>query len=249
MLIQALYVRTADAADRYQQYLPSIRVWAAEVDAAFAASAQTTGHPRHLRFVTNAACQVEVPAVELPVGAVETFGNTITALEQLGYNRADRKYLLFVDAKVFCGTGTIIYDSQPGATNLNNTHSGYARIDSGCWGLKPLLHELIHTLGGVQHDAPHSSHGWHCTDEYDIMCYSDAPHHPAVSYLCPEPSNEGQIDCNHDDYFHTNPPPDNYLATHWNIANSAFLIASAGPTLPPAVTLIAPAAPMTIRLV
>lgn len=252
--IQVLYVRTVAAPDRYQEFLPSIRTWVAEVDGAIAASAVLTGGIRHLRFVTNPACQVDVAAVEIPTGAEESFGQLIDSLIELGYSRADRKYLLFVDAKVYCGTGTILYDSQPGPANQNNTKSGYARVDSGCWGLKPLLHELIHTLGGVQHDAPHSTHGWHCTDEYDVMCYSDWPHHPAVTVLCPETANESRLDCNHDDYFHTDPPADSYLASHWNVANSEFLITRAGPTSPPAVTLLTdPAeptliAPATIRL-
>jgi hypothetical protein len=243
--IQVLYVRTGAAPDRYAQFLPSIRTWVAEVDAAIAASAAVTGGVRHLRFVTDRACQVAVLAVEIAMGAEETFGQLIDSLSELGYNRADRKYLLFVDAKVYCGTGTILYDSQPGPANLNNSKTGYARIDSGCWGMKPLLHELLHTLGGVQHDAPHSTHGWHCTDEYDVMCYSDWPHHPTVSFLCPETSNESRLDCNHDDYFHTAPPAESYLATHWNVANSDFLISSDQPSAPPEVTLIAPIPGMT----
>ena len=31
------------------------------------------------------------------------------------------------------------------------------------------------------------------------------------------------MDCKHDDYFHTNPSSANYLASHWNVANSAYL--------------------------
>jgi hypothetical protein len=56
------------------------------------------------------------------------------------------------------------------------------------------------------------------------MCYADAPFFPAMSYICPS-GNRYRIDCNHDDYFHTNPEADSYLATHWNVANSKFLAA------------------------
>jgi hypothetical protein len=97
----------------------------------------------------------------------------------------------------------------------------------------------VHNLGGVQNDAPHASGGWHCVDEFDIMCYSDTPSYPLMHYLCPA-SQEVLLDCNHDDYYHTNPPADSYLATHWNVANSAFLLARDElHNLPPTVNLVA----------
>ena len=59
------------------------------------------------------------------------------------------------------------------------------------------------------------------------MCYSDAPNFPAMTYACGtqngDTSHDNRLDCNHDDYYHTNPPVGNYLATHWNIANNNFL--------------------------
>jgi hypothetical protein len=58
------------------------------------------------------------------------------------------------------------------------------------------------------------------------MCYSDTPLHPAMEYRCP-PSEANLFDCNDDDYFNTDPAAGSYLATHWNVANSAFLIVRA----------------------
>jgi hypothetical protein len=130
----------------------------------------------------------------------------------------------FVDASVYCGIGTIARDSSPSPENRSNHRAGYARIDRDCWGGEIAAHELVHTLGGIQHDAPHASGGWHCVDEFDLMCYSDTPLFPTMQYLCPV-SQEMLLDCNHDDYYHTNPPAGSYLATHWNVANSAFLMA------------------------
>jgi hypothetical protein len=253
--VQVLYVHAADEAERYAAYLPSIRTWAAQVDAIFAASAQTTGGQRHLRFVTNNDCQIDVPNVTIPANADAEFADTVVALTQLGYDSPDRKYLLFVDATVYCGTATIQYDSQPSAANANEHTPGYARVDSGCWDAKAAAHELTHTLGGVQDDAPHSSHGWHCTDEHDIMCYSDLPHFPTVTFPCQDLNAENLLDCDHNDYFHTAPPSASYLASHWNIANSHFLIPGDTPSRPPTVTLLAPQTdiiyqmPITLTLV
>ncbi|MEX2393659.1 MAG: hypothetical protein WD826_04165, partial [Actinomycetota bacterium] len=48
--------------------------------------------------------------------------------------------------------------------------------------------------------------------------------------VCVADANSRLYDCNDDDYFHTNPAGGSYLTTHWNMANSDFLIGS--PPLP-----------------
>jgi hypothetical protein len=91
----------------------------------------------------------------------------------------------------------------------------------------------MHNLGGVQLSAPHSSGGWHCVDEYDLMCYSDSPKYPPMQYICVV-AHENRFDCGHDDYFSTSPPAGGYLATHWNAANNQFLVGAAPPPCPDA---------------
>ena len=58
--VQAVYGRSADRTDRYADLLSSMRQWAANTDRAFADSAAQTGGVRHLRWVTDAACDLVV---------------------------------------------------------------------------------------------------------------------------------------------------------------------------------------------
>jgi len=109
-------VRDANTASRFNQYQESFRTWTAGVDAIYATSAKETGGERHVRFVTTADCKVDVREVELPAGGLNTFDATINGLKALGYNRTDRKYMIFGESKVYCGIGTFNGDTQPSRT-------------------------------------------------------------------------------------------------------------------------------------
>ncbi|WP_245633780.1 RICIN domain-containing protein [Amycolatopsis jejuensis] len=131
------------------------------------------------------------------------------AIGKQGYNRSDRKYLVWYD-KDGCGLA----------------FGNYATVGTGCWSWQASGHELLHTLGAVQSSAPHASSNGHCWDDEDIMCYDDGglPNPPGhLVKSCPG-APENQIDCNGDDYFNTRPPAGTYIATHWNVANSDYLI-------------------------
>lgn len=220
--VQVLYAHASDKPDRYAAYLTSIQQWAVGVDSIFSASALQTGGDRHVRFVHDAACQPIVPNVVLPPDADDTIGAMYQALQAQGFGRSDRNYLVFMDANIYCGIATMETNDSPWSTSSLNSGPYYARIDAGCWNDPTAAHELMHTFGGVQASAPHSTGAGHCFDESDRMCYSDTSK-IAMQYPCESP-NEFRFDCNHDDYFSTAPPPGSYLATHWNAANSAFLI-------------------------
>jgi hypothetical protein len=84
-------------------------------------------------------------------------------------------------------------------------------------------HELGHNLGAVNNSAPNSSNAGHCVDEYDVMCYRDADG-TRLRTVCPDRAHDQRLDCEHDDYYHTDPSPGSYLATHWNVADSQFLV-------------------------
>lgn len=233
--VEVLYARASNVPDRYSSYLASFRTWVGDADSYFSASAAETGGSRRLRFVHNASCALVVHNVVLSPTGDDSFDNTVTELQAAGYTRDDRRYMTFVDANILCGLSGFWADDQPSLENANNHGTLYGRLDAGCWSGHAFAHELTHMLGGVQLSAPNSSGGSHCTDENDIMCYPDAPNYPTMQTECANAANEYRLDCNHDDYFSTAPAAGSYLATHWNVANSAFLMAGS-----PALTALAP---------
>ncbi|MBM7841519.1 hypothetical protein [Herpetosiphon giganteus] len=220
---QVLYVRASDTQDNSSIIAPVLRKQLVGVDSIYNQSAQLTGGQRHIRWQLDQACQIDVQHVVIAPSADNDFGSTIAAVAAQGFNRADRKYLMFVEARYYCGIATVQHDTQASSANTNNHTVAYARIDAGCWNARVVAHEHMHMIGGVQPNAPNTSSSWHCTDEWDIMCYSDAPSYPQLVIACPEHSIRDIFDCGHDDYFHTNPPAQSYLASHWNSANSLFL--------------------------
>jgi hypothetical protein len=227
--IQVVYARSPTVPDRSASLLPAFRQWAAEVDQAVWLSAGETGGGRHLRWVTDRACQLQVAQVLLTPAGAASFDQMRTELRGLGYDRSDRKYLVWVDAAVgICGLGEVYDDQRPTTDNPNNRGPMYARVDAPCWHYAE-LHELVHTLGAVQPDTPNHSAARHCTDEADVMCYDDDASGPVtMTVVCP-PDHEALVDCGHDDYFSTNPPAGSYLASHWNTATSSFLESTPGP--------------------
>jgi alpha-tubulin suppressor-like RCC1 family protein len=230
---QVIYVRAADKADRYAAYKASFLQWAWEADQIYRSSAQDTGGLRRIRFVHDSTCTPSVLNLTLSASGDDNLNNTINQLQELGFERSDRKYMIFMDANVLCGVGTMVADDRPGQENWNNQGPDYARIDAGCWSGDIAAHEHMHTMGGVQNSAPHGSGGNHCTDEYDVMCYSDSPNYPPMQIACSTTSRDwSRFDCNNDDYFHTNPPAGSYLATKWNTANNRFLASDAGGSTP-----------------
>lgn len=236
--VQAVYAVASDRIDRYSEVRAQIGGWAGEVERVFAESAVRAGGERHVRFVTNPDCTLLVAHVVVSPTGDDNIMNTINELVAAGYGRTDRKYLVWMDAAVYCGIAQIFSDDRPGQDNLSNVRAGFARVDQGCWGgsYSSEAHELVHSLGGVQKSAPHASANFHCTDEEDRMCYKDGVD-VVLTYDCP--LEQGRyLDCNNDDYFHPNPPAGSYLATHWNVASSSFLeagpVGSPPPPPPPA---------------
>jgi hypothetical protein len=223
--VQAVYVVASDKTDRSADIVPLMRQWAGITESSFVDSAAQTGGVRRVRWVHDANCMLDVDVVVVGASADDTFGATISALQSAGYTSANRKYLLWVDANVYCGIAQLYGDDDASNNYNDGTFAMYARVDNGCWGYSyPSVeaHELMHNLGAVQASAPNHSPYGHCLDDKDTMCYADGPG-VVVNTVCPGSENERLFDCNKDDYFSTNPAPGSYLATHWNTANSGFL--------------------------
>jgi hypothetical protein len=218
--VQLIYARSSDVVDRFDSIVASLQQYAAVTDKIVRDSAAETGGVRRIRYVTDGSCSPVIARATLSATGDDSFANTRNELKAQGYNRTDRKYLVWVDAGVYCGIANVAGDDTPGPTNRNNVGPTFGRVDRACWGGRTEAHELVHTLGGVQLSAPHTSGGWHCTDDYDRLCYQE--NGKVMTYPCLS-GHEALLDCGHDDYFHTAPDPSSYLATHWNVANSDFL--------------------------
>ena len=150
---------------------------------------------------------------------------------------------------------------DPNAAGIAEVAGGSERLAAGrspaysvLWDFSAttLLHELMHTLGAVQNDAPHTSGAGHCFDRSDVMCYNDGgPYYLGpdgvkgtaddgrIKNFCTDDNYLNQYDARVDcgwqttnsgqlptltgeDYWDPSGGSD-YLRTHWNTASSRFL--------------------------
>ena len=228
--VQIVYVHRNDRANRLAEFQTTFRRIAGEMDLMFDQSARKTGGSLRVRYVTDANCRVDIQSLAASPNAINGFDSLIGSMHSAGYNALDRKYLMLVDASVFCGVGT--YAGGNGADNPQteaHDFTGYARVDLPCWDAGSMAHELSHTLGGVQDSSPNTSRGGHCIDEWDVMCYSDEPYRPRMQYPCSDGAQDFRLDCGDDDYYAARPAPGSYLDTHWNTADSHYLTLGSGP--------------------
>lgn len=225
--------------DRFSSLEPKIQQWAAGVDTVFNRSAAMTGGYRSVRWVTksdsSAGCLPAVIKVPMSSSTLNAWGLSamMSDMQAAGHSLPNRKYLIWAEANQLCGIANVYSSGSSGGRyataaqdNYNNGYAPmYTRVDTSCWGNSvhsTEAHELTHNLGGVLNNSPNHSAQSHCTDESDIMCYSDGAG-IVMRTVCP-PDNEILLDCNGDDYFSTRPAPGSWLATNWNTANSRFLI-------------------------
>ena len=239
--VHVFYARETGQADRYAQVLPVLAHEVANVDDTFALSARKTGGGKRVRWVTDANCDPVITAVVLPAGSLGTnFAATVTAMKNLGYNAANRKYLLFSEGTSMCGIAQMYNDSAR-TLNWNDGRAPLIqRVDQGCWTRgdhSTAAHELMHSLGSINSTAPHKSGNGHCNDDQDAMCYADGGATSNLTVVCPGANAEYVFDCKDDDYFAAKPATGSYLANNWNTANSSFLADATPLTSPVTVTV------------
>jgi hypothetical protein len=209
--------------------------------------ARESGGRKTIRFETGTKCGPQYVRIELvrlsqPRAAyLDSSGAPAMAIVRAELERVlpapagPRKCLVYVDGLVDSASGwaEVLNADAPGPANPHNAGGLFAFV----WGGRQapsraqlpyyaylILHEVTHTLGGVQKNAPNSSAAWHCTDDFDLMCYEDGgTAHPQATPCRRATMFGGAYDCNQDDYFNPSPEPGSYLDTHWNVYDSAFL--------------------------
>lgn len=118
-------------------------------------------------------------------------------------------------AQVFSAKYSMIFNHAGGK-------KGPSCFQRGQSGVTVQLHELFHTLGAVQLDAPNADTG-HCLDAPSVMCsggvegYGLGIQIPACVKVLVE-----TLDCGMNDYWNPNPRAGDYLSTHLNVAKSQF---------------------------
>jgi hypothetical protein len=244
--VEVIYAVPEDRTNNFAASFPSVLAAVNDADFFLDQSTPSAGG-QHYRWLCENGSDVtvrNVTLVEIGADGVFTYGDMVSSLKTqvasgLGptnFDSVDRAYLVFVDqlggAYSFGGQGNIFNDdsANPG-TNLHQSGPHYSLIN----GFSGFVaeHELGHNIGAVQLSAPHSSGGYHCFEENDVMCYNDGGSYfaagGALVFTCPTlPAT--QFDCGQDDYYSVPSGAGAYLASHWNVSNSAFLTPLETPT-------------------
>ncbi len=246
------YVRASDTPDRFeaaanmlQKSISTIHSYLINVSAGKRTVSLDLG-------TTCGPLYADISALTLPGGLGDYLDShdeidvnaTMNALESFtdSLSGPPRHYIFLLDQFEFpdyiSGIGQMALDDSPGAGNFNNMPGLVAYVatpegplDEEVAGELPraLLHEMTHTMGGVQGSAPNSTSAGHCTDGLDVMCYPDgspeaAGYNPGV---CPSGGSAGiayAYDCQNDDYFNSSPSAGSHLAKKWNVFNSKYLV-------------------------
>ncbi|MEA2472140.1 MAG: hypothetical protein QOE06_55 [Thermoleophilaceae bacterium] len=241
--VKVVYAHAQDEPDRFDAYRDLIQ---ADIGTLANWVASSAGGTRTIRFDTGTSCgadYVDIASIQLPrtraayVGSASRASLLISDVRNaMAGMTGTRNYLVYADDLYaddnVLGTGQMPIDDTHGGRNASNSGGASAMV----WGdggadfvperLTTILHEVSHTLGAVQDSAPHSTQAGHCYEDYDVMCYDDGgPYFNSGSVVnrCAPSSPVLPYECGGDDYFNPSPAAGSYLATHWNLYDSAFM--------------------------
>ncbi len=247
------YVRAANEADRFDAVADQIQK---SISTMHSFLIEVSGGTRTLSLDLGTSCS----ALHADITSITLPGNAADYRDELGYIDPDatidlleqvsgviggppRRHIFILDqfdpAGYMEGAGVMYLDDRAIPTNSNNNPGlvGYVATPAGSTDQpvmaalpEVMLHEMTHTMGGVQDSAPNSTSAGHCVDGKDIMCYDDLSPEGAGydDNVCNPAAVHGlamAYDCNNDDYFNTSPASGSYLATRWNVFNSKYLLA------------------------
>lgn len=244
--VHVVYAYAADQPDKLAQYGTVIqRYLSAASDQLYASSGGTLS----VRWDRGSSCgpqYLDIEAVQLPHTAA-SFSSATTGADAFRQIKADLagvlarypgdRVLVFADGMSggWGGNADSGTDSQPGPANAANYGTrlavvygdlgapgffSYASADEPMNGAELALHEVFHTLGAVQPDAPHGDPYGHSTEDNELMGMEGFMDQRCESLL---PAGF-VIDCGGDDYFNVAPAPGSYLATHWNVARDSWFL-------------------------
>lgn len=216
--VELIYARAYDDVDDYARMAPWFRYEFETANWLLNYTAAETGLAGVDYKVLCSNGSLVVHTAVLPTSvASDSWTSVFRDVRAAGFTNSRVKYVVFYDQSInsYSGMADMSWDDRLAADN------GALRGMIGlvtAMSYRIVMHELSHTMGAVQNSAPHSSGAAHCTDGSDVMCYGDGGPNSSqfTTSACPEMH---AFDCNHDDYFHANPPAGNYLATRWNLAS------------------------------
>lgn len=249
--IKVVYAYAWDQPNRFDAYKDLIQ---SDVAAVAQWVAGSSGGLRTIRFDTGTSCgpsYVDIAVVRLPrtrtayTGSSSRAGWVIDDVGDAPLNMSGvHDVLVYADGLYaddgVVGTAELPSDDTPGSGNDSNLGGATAMI----WGdggpsftddrLTTFLHEVSHNLGAVQDSAPSSTLAGHCNEVFDVMCYADGGPRGTNTWMvsaCPY-ATLLPYECGVGDYFNPSPAAGTYLATHWNLFNSAFMCAVGSCVLP-----------------
>lgn len=228
--IIVIYARASNDGDAYSTRVSTIRTLVAQAQQHISDAAAAGGGTSKLKVLCDGDGQVTVKNEVLPTTlSGDNFDTIVNDLRNKGYNDPKKKYWVWYDDSGACscaGTGHWYSDSSDSVNNYNNGNhpQPFFAVTFSHNSVRTWLHELGHTLGAVQNNAPGFSgtNYGHCVDGKDILCYNDGGQNTGscVDFYCSGTCSVEVWDCQRNTYYNLAPSPGSWLDTKWNIGET-----------------------------